>query len=71
MTEGFLAIPWMLLAVLHIVRDGRWRWSILLGIAFRPVILAGAPEAMLDEAFLVIAFAALSAGSIGTVGGGS
>jgi hypothetical protein len=62
MTEGFIAIPWMLLAVLHIVRDGRWRWSILLGVAFASVILAGAPEAMLDEALLVIAFAALSAG---------
>ena len=62
MTEGFLAIPWMLLAVLHIVRDGRWRWAILLGIAFASVILAGAPEAMLDEALLVIAFAAMSAG---------
>ena len=62
MTEGFVAIPWMLLAVLHIVRDGRWRWSILLGIAFASVILAGAPEAMLDEALLVIAYAALSAG---------
>jgi hypothetical protein len=62
MTEGFAAIPWMLLAVLHIVRDGRWRWSILLGIAYATVILGGAPEAMLDEALLVIAFAALSAG---------
>jgi hypothetical protein len=62
MTEGFLAIPWMLLAVVHIVRDGRWRWAILLGIAFASVILAGAPEAMLDEALLVIAFAAMSAG---------
>ncbi|HEX3332950.1 MAG TPA: hypothetical protein VHS57_01325 [Acidimicrobiales bacterium] len=62
MTEGYVAIPWMLLAVLHIVRDGRWRWSILLGIGFATVILAGAPEAMLDEAILVIAFAAMSAG---------
>ncbi len=62
MTEGFVAIPWMLLAVLHIVRSGRWRWSIVLGVAFASVILAGAPEAMLDEALLVIAFAALSAG---------
>jgi hypothetical protein len=62
MTEGFLAIPWMLLAVHHIVRDGRWRWSILLGIAFASVILAGAPEAMLDEALLVLAFAVMSAG---------
>ena len=62
MTEGFIAIPWMLLAIVHIVRDGRWRWSVLLGIAFATVILAGAPEAMLDEALLVIAFAAMSAG---------
>ena len=62
MTEGFVAIPWMLLAVLHIVRDGRWRWSILLGIAYATVILGGAPEAMLDEALLVLAFAVMSAG---------
>ncbi len=62
MTEGFVAIPWMLLAVLQIVRDGRWRWCIVLGIAYATVILAGAPEAMLDEALMVIAFAALSAG---------
>ena len=34
---------WMLLAVLHIVRDGRWRWTILLGVAYATVILAGAP----------------------------
>ena len=62
MTEGFVAIPWMLLAVLHIVRDGRWRWTIVLGIAYATVILAGAPEAMLDEAFLIAAFAVMSAG---------
>jgi hypothetical protein len=62
MTEGFVAIPWMLLAVLHIVRDGRWRWTILLGAAYATVILAGAPEAMLDEALLVVAFAVMSAG---------
>ena len=62
MTEGFVAIPWLLLSVLHIVRDGRWRWSIVFGIAFATVILAGAPEAMLDEALLVIAYAVMSAG---------
>lgn len=62
MTGGFVAIPWMLLAVLHIVRDGRWRWSILLGVAYASVILAGAPEAMLDEALLIAAFAVMSAG---------
>ena len=62
MTEGFAAIPWMLLAVHHIVRDGRWRWSIVLGIAYASVILGGAPEAMLDEALLILAFAIMSAG---------
>jgi hypothetical protein len=62
MTEGFVAIPWMLLAVLHIVRDGRWRWAVLLGVGFALVILGGAPEAMLDEALLVIAYAVISAG---------
>lgn len=62
MTEGFAAIPWMLLAIHHIVRDGRWRWAIVLGIAYGTVILAGAPEAMLDEALLVLAFAVMSAG---------
>ena len=58
MTEGFASIPFMLLAVLHIVRDGRWRWSMLLGIGFALVIFGGAPEAMLDEALLVVAYAA-------------
>ncbi|HEX4163735.1 MAG TPA: hypothetical protein VHZ05_14645 [Acidimicrobiales bacterium] len=62
MTGGFAAIPWMLLAVHHIVRDGRWRWAIVLGIAYATVILAGAPEAMLDLAILVLAFAVMSAG---------
>ncbi len=62
MTEGFVAIPWLLLSVLHIVRDGRWRWSIVFGIAYATVILAGAPEAMLDEGLLVIVFAVMSAG---------
>jgi hypothetical protein len=62
MTEGYVAIPWMLLAVLHIVRDGRWRWSILLGVGFALVILGGAPEAMLDDAILVLAYAVVTAG---------
>jgi hypothetical protein len=62
MTEGFVAIPWMLLAVLFIVRDGKWRWSVLLGAGFALVILGGAPEAMLDLAILVVLYAGLSAG---------
>lgn len=62
MTEGFVAVPWMLLAIVHIVRDGRWRWSLLLGVGFAIVVLGGAPEAMLDEAILLVAYAAISAG---------
>jgi hypothetical protein len=62
MTEGYASLPFMLLAVLHIVRDGRWRWSVLLGVAFALVIFGGAPEAMLDEGFLIVAYASLSAG---------
>ncbi len=62
MTEGFASIPFMLLAVLHIVRDGRWRWSVLLGLGFALVIFGGAPEAMLDGALLIAAYAAVSAG---------
>ena len=42
MTEGFVAIPWLLLSVFHIVRDGRWRWSIVFGIAYATVILGAA-----------------------------
>ncbi|MGA2306546.1 MAG: hypothetical protein ABSH29_20525 [Acidimicrobiales bacterium] len=62
MTEGFASIPFMLLAVLHIVRDGRWRWSVLLGLGGALVIFGGAPEAMLDEALLLLVYAAVSAG---------
>jgi hypothetical protein len=62
MTEGFVALPWMLLAVLHITRDGRWRWSVVLGVAYATVILGGAPEAMLDEAILVVVYAVVSCG---------
>ncbi len=62
MTEGFVAIPWMLLAVLHIMRDGKWRWSVVLGAGFALVILGGAPEAMLDLAILVLLYTAFSAG---------
>lgn len=62
MTEGFVALPWMFLAVLHIIQDGKWRWAIVLGVGFGLVILGGAPEAMLDEAILVVLYAAFSAG---------
>ena len=48
--------------MLHIVRDGRWRWSVLLGVGFALVIFGGAPEAMLDEVLLIAVYAAVSAG---------
>jgi len=62
MTEGFVAVPFMLLAVLRIIRDGRWRWSVVLGVGFALVILGGAPEAMLDTGILVVLYAGISAG---------
>jgi hypothetical protein len=62
MTEGFAALPWMLLALHRIVHDGRWRWTLLLAVAFATMVLGGAPEAMLDVTLLLVAYAALSAG---------
>src|ERR1700722_15032056 len=62
MTEGFASIPFMLLAVLHIVRDGRWPWPVLLGLGGALFIFGGAPEAMLDEALLILVYAAMAAG---------
>lgn len=62
MTEGFVALPWMLLAVHHIVRNGRWRWSIMLGVGLALVILGGAPEAMLDESLIVVMYTVASTG---------
>ena len=61
MTEAFVAIPWMSWPCIT-SRDGRWRWAILLAVAYASVVLAGAPEAMLDEALMVGAFAVLTAG---------
>lgn len=57
MAEGFASLPWMLLAVRHIVDDGRWRWSLLLGVAVACLILAGAPEAILDVSILAVTYA--------------
>lgn len=57
MGEGLASLPWALLAVRRIGDDGRWRWAVLLGIAFALSILAGSPEAILDTAALCVAFA--------------
>ncbi len=66
MSSGMASLPWMLLAVRHVVRhDGRERnlfWMAVLGVAYALVVLGGAPEAMLDEAVLVVAYGALQSG---------
>ncbi len=59
MAEGLASLPWVLLAIRRIAFDGRWRWSVLLGLSFALTVLAGAPEAMLDIALLGLAFAIL------------
>ena len=56
MAEGLASLPWMLLAVRRILEDGRWRWSLLLGAAVACLLLAGAPEAILDVSILCLAY---------------
>lgn len=66
MSSGLASLPWMLLAVRHIVRhdDGHRNlyWMVVLSVAYGLVVLGGAPEAMLDEAVLVVAYGMLQAG---------
>jgi len=57
MADGLASLPWILLAIRRIAVDGRWRWSVLLGLAFALTILAGAPEAILDIFILGVVFA--------------
>ena len=59
MAEGLASLPWVLLAIRRIGCDGRWRWSVLIGVAFGLTILAGAPEAMIDVAALALVYAVL------------
>lgn len=59
MAEGFASLPWMLLAVRDMTERRRWRCTILLGVAVACLILAGAPEAMLDVTILTIAYGAV------------
>jgi hypothetical protein len=59
MAEGLASLPWMLLAVRRILENGRWRWSLVLGVAVACLILAGAPEAILDVSILCLAYGIL------------
>jgi hypothetical protein len=56
MAEGFASLPWMLLAVRHVIDDGRWRWTVLLGAGVACLLLAGSPEAILDVSILALAY---------------
>ena len=59
MAEGLASLPWVLFAIRRIGVDGRWRWCVLLGVAFALTIVAGSPEAMLDTAMLGLAYGLL------------
>ncbi|MGH9069089.1 MAG: hypothetical protein ACRD0J_16625, partial [Acidimicrobiales bacterium] len=59
--EGAALAPWMLIAVRGLAlgpRSSRLRHVLLLGLGYGLVILAGSPEAMLNEAILVGVYAA-------------
>src|SRR5579875_2347573 len=56
LVEGMAMAPWMMLALHRLAEGpgpGAGRWAALLGASFALVILAGAPEAMIDLAILV------------------
>lgn len=59
MAEGFASLPWMLIALRRIIDDGRWRWTLLLGVAVTCLVLAGAPEAILDVSILCLVYAVM------------
>lgn len=59
MAEGFASLPWMLIALRRIIEDGRWRWTLLLGAAVACLVLAGAPEAILDVSILCLVYAVI------------
>ncbi len=59
MGEGLVSLPWALIAIRKIIDEGRWRWSVLLAAATTLLMLAGSPEAMLDEGVMCLAYALL------------
>lgn len=57
MADGIASLPWALLAVRRIIDDGRWRWSVLLGVSLATAVLSGSPEAVLEIATTATTFA--------------
>lgn len=58
--EGACVLPWMLLALHSLATrpPAEWRrWALVLGAGYALVVLAGSPEAMLDEAVLLTVYA--------------
>lgn len=59
MITGISMAPWMLLCASRIIRPSersKISYAILLAICFAIVVLAGAPEAMLDEAIMLLVY---------------
>ncbi|MFZ0667053.1 MAG: YfhO family protein [Acidimicrobiales bacterium] len=59
MGEGLASLPWALYAIRRLGDDRRWRWAVLLTVAFVLAVLAGSPEAMLDTTVACLAFTVL------------
>ncbi|MGH9172373.1 MAG: hypothetical protein ACRD0Z_16130 [Acidimicrobiales bacterium] len=57
MSEGFAALPWLLIAVRQVIADGRWRWCWLLAGSVCVLVLSGSPEAILYVGALALAYA--------------
>lgn len=60
MITGISLAPWMILCVSRMLDDGphsRLRYAIYLAICYALVVLAGAPEAMLDELIMLAIYA--------------
>jgi hypothetical protein len=59
MITGISLAPWMLLCASRIIEPGlhsRFRYAIYLAILYSMVVLAGAPEAMLDEVIMLVVY---------------
>ena len=59
MITGISLAPWMLLCASRIIEPGphsRFRYAIYLAILYSMVVIAGAPEAMLDEVIMLVVY---------------